>query len=292
MEAFGLGHSVNTKAIEAAHDLTSHLNIEMFGPTVRKRAGTTVASMSHGHDGKIIVENAETFAVLNTSDDVISAWHTYAAVSTLVWQEWPVPIIALRVIHTYKRFAHCGGQAKRVATDFSDKLLANTALRMAATPPKGPLDYVACLQLAKEACQLAGCAGDPDLGNTLAQLKANSGGGSNNNNKAPTKAKGGGNGAQPKASGGGGQGGGQGGGGPGGHQNARKTGGSQKATNPATAAGGRNESKGVNMTQLLAGAAQGSRGPLCPVFNKNDCRTKGPHCERKSGNFYHQCSFR
>jgi len=192
MEAFGLGHSVNTKAIEAVHDLASNINIEMFGPVTRKRAGTTVASMTHGHDGRIIVENAETFAVLNTADDVISAWHTYAAVSAMVWQEYPVPIIALRVIHTFKRFAHCGNQAKKVAIDFSDKLLSNTALRMAATPPKGPIDYVDCLQLAKEACTGAGYTGDPDLGNTLAQLKASSGGGSSNNNKTPAKARGGG----------------------------------------------------------------------------------------------------
>ena len=155
-----------------------------------------------------------------------------------IWPEWPVAIIALRVIHANKRFAHCGNQAKRVAADFSDKLLANNALRMAAAPPKGPLSYVASLQLAREACQLAGCAGDADLGNTIAQLKASAGG--NNNHKAPTKGKGGGNGSQPKASGGAAQGGGA----HGGQQNARKAGGGQKATTPATAAGGRNTSRG------------------------------------------------
>ena len=46
------------------------------------------------------------------------------------------------------------------------------------------------------------------------------------------------------------------------------------------------------MTQLLSAAIQGTQGPLCPVFNKNDCHTKGQHCDRKYGNFYHQCSFR
>ena len=295
LEAFGLGHSVNTKAIEAVHDLASHLNIQMFGPVTRKRAGTTVASMTTHNDGRIIVENAETFAVLNTADDVIMAWITYAAVSTMVWGEYPVPIIALRVIHTFKRFAHCGNQAKHVAADFSDKLMQNTALRMAATPPKGPIDYVNCLQLAREACTGAGFTGDPDLGHTLAQLRSSGGGGggggNNNNNKAPPKARGGSNGSQNKSNGGGGgsgsgggsQGGSKGAGGPGGHQGTRK-----RAATPATGAGG---SK-ANMTQLLNGATQGSRGPLCPVFNLNDCRTTGPHCERRTGNFYHQCSFR
>ena len=167
--------------------------------------------------------------------------------------------------------------------------MSNTALRMAATPPKGPIDYVNCLQLAKEACTAAGFTGDPDLGHTLAQLRSSGGG--NNNNKPPAKARGGGNGGQNKANGGGGgsgnggggQGGSKGAGGPGGHQGTRK-----RAATPATGAGG---SK-ANMTQLLAGAPQGSRGPLCPVFNLNDCRIKGPHCERRTGNFYHQCSYR
>ena len=253
LEAFGLGHSVNTKAIEAVHDLASHLNIQMFGPVTRKRAGTTVASMTSSNDGRIIVENAETFAVLNTADDVIMAWITYAAVSTMVWGEYPVPIIALRVIHTFKRFVHCGNEAKNVAADFSDKLMSNTALRMAATPPKGPIDYVNCLQLAREACTAAGFTGDPDLAYTLVQY------------------------------------GGQGYGGPGGHQGTRK-----KAANPATGAGGSSHRgrQPANMTELLANAPQGSRGPLCPVFNLNDCRTTGTHCERRTGNFYHQCSFR
>ena len=287
LEAFGLGHSVNTKAIEAVHDLASNLNIQMFGPVTRKRAGTTVASMTTHNDGRIIVENAETFAVLNTADDVIMAWITYAAVSTMVWGEYPVPIIALRVIHTFKRFAHCGNQAKHVAADFSDKLLSNTALRMAATPPKGPIDYVNCLQLAREACTAAGFTGDPDIGQTIAQLRGSGGG----NNKPPPKARGGNNGGQNKSNGGGGgnssSGGGQGGskgaGGPGGHQGTRK-----RAANQATGAGG---SKG-SMTQLLDNATQGSRGPLCPVFNLNDCRTQGPHCKRRTGNFLHQCSYR
>ena len=227
------------------------------------------------------IKNTQLFAHLHSADDVVGAWHTLLAVWMRIFPEWPVAAIALRVIHQYKRFAHCHGSARRVAVEFSDKLLATNAQRAAATPPRGPLSYERSSQLARAACQDASCPGDPDVGLQLAQMKT-SGGGNNTQKVAPsTKGKTGNN-SHNKSSGGGGRNSTH-----GGPLNAGGAGGNPRGAGTHDRRGG-----GLNMTQLLGDAVRGTGGPLCPVYNTNNCHTNSPHCTRKSGNFLHKCSYR
>ena len=158
LDIYGLADSVPTKAIELAHNLASHLTIDMFCPGGKKN-NTVKQKALKSKDGELAVETMDVYSDLDSIQDVQIAWNTLQAIWQKVFPEWPVAVIGQRVIMNMKNFSHCGHEAKEVMVRFSNRFLTSNS--QSAARRKKPLSYERAWNLAGSVCMELGYNKEP-----------------------------------------------------------------------------------------------------------------------------------
>ena len=174
VDIYGLADSVPTKAIELAHNLASHITIDMFCPG-GKRNSTVKHKALKSKDREFAVETMDVYGDIDTIQDVLLAWTTLQAIWQKIFPEWPVCIIAQRVIIKMKNFAHCNHEAKDVLVRFSKLVYVRfsnlvlvrfsnrllTSSSQSAARRKKPLSYEKAWNLAGAVCMEQGYGKEP-----------------------------------------------------------------------------------------------------------------------------------
>ena len=158
LETYDLADCVPTKAIELAHSLSSHITIDMFCPGGKKNSNVKQKAMKT-KDGELAVETIDVYGDLDSIQDVLLAWNTLQSIWQKIFPEWPVAIIAQRVIIKMKNFAHCNYEAKEILVKFSNRLLTSNAQR--AGRKKKPLPFDQAWSLAGVVCTDHGYGKEP-----------------------------------------------------------------------------------------------------------------------------------
>ena len=160
LEIYGLNDSVNTKAIELCHNLSSSLEIKMFAANnMQVSAQGTKQRAVSGKDGYMEIEVTDSYGDLHTTWDVVMAWITLSAIWQKLHPHWPVATIGLKVIFAQKLFTHCGREDKKVMVEFSNKYLKASSARAAANKP--PMSYEATVNVAGNVCKDRGYEREP-----------------------------------------------------------------------------------------------------------------------------------
>ena len=165
LEVYGLQDQIQSKVIEACHDLTSTLKIDMFGKA-HKRGQSATKSKINTLNGKVTIEAEDIFGEIYTSLDVLEAWTNLAAVWQKLHPIWPAAHIAIKTILHMKCFEHCNNQsdkwkAKNVSITFSNRLLQQNAQRAASN--KGPVSFEKAKILAQTVCTEYMCPKEPSF---------------------------------------------------------------------------------------------------------------------------------
>jgi hypothetical protein len=158
LEIYDLADCVPTKAIELAHNLSSQITIDMFCPGGKKNSNVKQKAMKT-KNGELAVETIDVYGDLDSIQDVQLAWNTLQSIWQKIFPEWPVAIIAQRVIIKMKNFAHCNYEAKEILIKFSNRLLTSNAQR--AARKKKPLPYDRAWSLAGVVCNEQGYSKEP-----------------------------------------------------------------------------------------------------------------------------------
>ena len=190
LDLYGLADSVPTKAIELAHDLTSHMTIDMFCPGGKKSSNVQQKAMKT-KDGELAVETIDVYGELDSVQDVLLAWNTLQAIWQKIFPEWPAAVIAQRVIIKMRNFHHCSSEAKDILIRFSNRLLTSFSQRAAAK--KKPLSFDKALNLAGSVCMEQGYSKEPaaQKGNRINPSFGGSKGAGKSNQVSQGAAKGG-----------------------------------------------------------------------------------------------------
>ena len=168
---FGLQDGVSTKSIELCHNLTNTIEIKMFSPSnLRSSASSQQQKAFADKDGKLVVEQTDLFEEISSSNDVLMAWSTLDCVWSKLFPQWPAAKIAIRVMLHMRLFVQCGGKAKDVMVQWSNRLLA--LYSSCAANRTEPVEFDRALKLAGDTCYSAGFEREPPARSSLHQSKS------------------------------------------------------------------------------------------------------------------------